>query len=164
VSKIRGQRPVIRFLASGYLLLETDSQHCCRWVVGVSAVYGDPPVYLINPDDDTCASRSRYAGTFSDYAFTAAWDAAFWKGEVSADFDHPLPAGALETLKTRLTSLPTTHGWAMNQSCDAVHRFEGPAKVAVAVTGDTARWSAIAAPSIATRGALAMLLGATPEG
>src|SRR5690348_9944362 len=22
-----------RFLASGFLLLETDSQHCCRWVV-----------------------------------------------------------------------------------------------------------------------------------
>ncbi|WP_154937110.1 hypothetical protein [Micromonospora palomenae] len=154
----------IRFLASGYLLLETDSQHCCRWVVGISATHSNPPVYLIDPDDDACASRSCYAGTFSDYTFTAAWDVALWNGEVSADFDHPLPAGALDALKTRLTLLPTTHGWAMNQNCDAVYRFEGSAKVAVAVQGGAALWSAIAAPSIATRRAFASLVGATLEG
>jgi hypothetical protein len=121
-------------------------------------------VYLTDSDDDTCASRSRYAGTFSDYAFTAAWDAALWTAEVSADFNHPLPAGALDALKTRLTALPTTYGWAMNQSCDAVYRFEGSAKVAVAVTGGTALWSAIAVPSSATRSVYATLVGATPEG
>lgn len=155
---------VIRFLASGYLLLETDSQHCCRWVVEASSADDDPQVYLVDPDDDACTSGSRYVGTFSDYAFTAAWDAVLWKGEVWADFDHPLPVGALDALKTRLTPLPTTSGWAMNQRCDAVYRFEGVAKVAVAVAGGSALWSAIAAPSIATRRAFATLVGATPEG
>lgn len=121
-------------------------------------------IYLIDPDADACVSRSRYAGTFSDYAFTAAWDAALWKSEMSADFDHPLPPDALDALKTRLTALPTTQGWAMNQSCEAVYRFEGPAKVALAVTGGTALWSAIAAPSSSTRKAFATLVGATPEG
>jgi hypothetical protein len=127
------------------------------------AAHDDPPVYLIDPDDDTCASRSRYAGTFVDYAFTTAWDAVLWNGEMSADFDHPLPAGALEPLSTRLTALPTTHGWVMNQDCDTVYRFDGPAKVAVAVTGGTALWSVIAAPGIATRDTLATLIGATTQ-
>ena len=52
----------------------------------------------------------------------------------------------------------------MNQSCDAVYRFGGLARVAVAVTGGTALWRAIAAPSIVTRRAFATLVGATPEG
>jgi hypothetical protein len=52
----------------------------------------------------------------------------------------------------------------MNQSCDAVYRFGGTAKVAVAVAGSTALWSAIAAPSAATRAALARTVGATPDG
>src|SRR5262245_32009905 len=47
-----------RFLDNGYLLLETDSQHCCQWVVATSAAYGDPPVYLIDPDDHACTTRS----------------------------------------------------------------------------------------------------------
>lgn len=155
-------RTVSRFLDNGYLLLETDSQHCCRWVVAISAAYGDPPVYLIEPDDDTCATRSRYADTFSEYAFTAAWDATLWQGKLTADFDHPLPSDALNALRLRLTGLPTTHGWAMNQRCDAVYRFGGPAMVAVAVTGSTALWSAIAAPSTALRDTFATLIGATP--
>lgn len=157
-------RTVSRFLDNGYLLLETDSQYCCRWVVSVSAAYADPPVYLIDPDDDACVTRSRYAATFSEYAFTAAWDATLWAGEVSADFDHPLPSDALDALKLRLTALPATQGWAGNQGCDAVYRFGGAAKVAVAVTARTALWSAIAAPSAVMRDALATLIGATPDG
>ncbi|WP_327010835.1 hypothetical protein OHA72_28375 [Dactylosporangium sp. NBC_01737] len=153
-----------RFLEHGFLLLETDSQACCRWVVPVSAAYDDPPVYLIDPDDDACATRSRYAGCFSDYTFTAAWDATLWKAEVSADFDHPLPPDALDGLRRRLTVLPTTHGWAMNQSCDAVHRFGGPARVAVAVAGGTALWSAVAAASPGVRDAFAALIGAGSGG
>ncbi|GAB3851771.1 hypothetical protein ACFPIJ_53475 [Dactylosporangium cerinum] len=153
-----------RFLDHGFLLLETDSQHCCRWVVPVEAAYGDPPVFLIDPDDDTCATRTRYAGSFSDYTFTAVWDATLWQGGPSADFDHPLPPGALDVLARRLTTLPMTHGWAMNQSCDTVHRFGAPTKVgvAVAVVGNTAVWSAIAAPSAAARATFAALIGAEP--
>jgi hypothetical protein len=162
ISQTQGftSRTVNRFLDNGYLLLETDSEHCCRWVVPVSAAHGDPPVYLIDPDDDACVTRSRYAATFSDYAVAAAWDATLWKGELSADFDHPLPPDALESLKLRLTALPVTHGWALNQGCDAVYRFGGGAKVAVAVAGTTAVWSAIAAPSAAVRDDIAALIGA----
>nr|WP_296070300.1 hypothetical protein [uncultured Actinoplanes sp.] len=156
-------RDVGRFLASGYLLVQTDSQYCCRWVVATHTAEDDPPVHLIDPDDEACTSRSRYAGTFSDYAFTAAWDGVLWNGEMSADFDHPLPAGALDALGTRLTSLPATHGWAMNQECEVVYRFGGPAKVSITVTDSTALWSAIAAPAGATREALATLIGATIE-
>jgi hypothetical protein len=157
-------RTVGRFLDNGYLLLETDSQHCCRWIVAVAAAYNDPPVYLIDTDDDACTTRRRYADTFSDYAFTAAWDATLWKGELSADFDHALPTDALDMLRLRLTTLPTTRGWAMNQGCDAVYRFGGTAKVAIAATGSTALWSAIAAPSAALRDAFGTLIGATPDG
>ena len=176
-------RTVSRFLDNGYLLLETDSQQCCRWVVATSAAYDDPPVYLIDPrlfgtisdgyshnehwspdpDDDACATRSRYATSFSDYAFTAAWDATLWAGELSAAFDHALPPNALDALKLRLTALPATHGWALNQGCDTVYRFGGAAEVAVAVRGSTALWSAIAAPSAAMRDTLAELIGATPD-
>ena len=152
-----------RFLPSGFLLLETDSQHCCRWVVATSTTNDDPPVYLIDPDDDACMTRTRYANTFSDYAFTCAWDAELWNGELLTDFDHPLPLGALDTLKARLTMLPTTYGWAMNQSCDAVYRFNGPALIALAVSGTTALWSAIAASSPVTREAFVRLIGAAPE-
>ena len=130
----------------------------------VSAAYGDPPVYLIDPDDDACVTRSRYAATFSDYTFTAAWDATLWAGDSSVDFDHPLAGGALTVLRHRLTELPTTYGWAINQGCDAVYRFAGAAQVAVAVAGDTAVWSAIASPSPAVSGAFAALIGSTPNG
>jgi hypothetical protein len=157
-------RTVGRFLDRGFLLLETDSQHCCQWVVTVSAAADDPPVYLIDPDDFAGATRSRYAATFSDYSFAAAWDTTLWAGQPSADFDHPLPADALETLRLRLTALPTTHGWAMNQHCDMVYRFGGFAEVAVAVAESTALWSAIAAPSATVRDALAKIIGAAPNG
>jgi hypothetical protein len=90
-------RTVGRFLDHGFLLLETDSQYCCRWVATVSAA-DDPPVYLIDPNDDACATRSRYAATFSDYTFTAAWDATLWAGQPFAEFDHPLPSDAIEAL------------------------------------------------------------------
>lgn len=155
-------RTVGRFLDSRYLLLETDSQHCCRWVVAVSATDDDPPVYLIDQDDDACATRHRYAARFSEYAFTAVWDATLWAGELSAGFDHALPSDALDGLKLWLTALPTTQGWAMNQRCEAVYRFGGAARVAVAVEGGTALWSAIAAPTAAMRDVLAGLVGAVP--
>jgi hypothetical protein len=60
-----------------------------------------------------------------------------------------------------VTKKPTTYGWAMNQGCDTVYRFDGTAKVAVAVTDDVALWSAIDAPSAAVRDGLAEVIGAT---
>src|SRR5688572_2884328 len=80
---------VLAFLKSGYLLLETDSQHCCRWVTPWRTVEDDPPVYLIDPDDHSCESRSRYAEAFSAYVCAQAWDASLWSNEAAlTDFDH----------------------------------------------------------------------------
>lgn len=158
-------RPVTRFADNVYLLLETDSQHCCQWVVAISRGHDDRPVYLVDADDDTCTTRTVYAATFSDYSLTAAWDAILWAGELATGFDHPLPPGALDALTVRLTALPARHGWAVNQGCETVYRFDGAAKVVVAVTGETRRWgSAIAASSAAMRDALATLIGAIPPG
>ncbi|XVU21024.1 hypothetical protein ACQPZJ_27565 [Actinoplanes sp. CA-054009] len=134
-----------RFLDAGYLLLETDSQFCCRWVVEMAAGEDDPPVYLIDPEDYACASRERYAERFSDYTFAGAWDADLWRDKTSdVDFDLPLQEGALDDLRRRLGALPVTYGWAGNQPCDAVLRFGSPAggeRVALAVRGDQVLWS-----------------------
>jgi len=59
---------------------------------------------------------------------------------------------------------PTTFGWAHNQGCDAVYRFDGPARVATAVTGTTAAWTAIATPDLALRARIADILGIPPDG
>jgi hypothetical protein len=158
----RRSSAVLAFLESGYLLLETDSQHCCRWVTPWNSHEDDPPVYLIDPDDRSCQSRSRYAATFSTYVFAQAWDALLWGSEVIAtDFDHPLPPQALPALASRFRQLPTTYGWAINQGCDAVYRFDGDARVALAVQADTALWSVAAAPSPALAATIASVLGAS---
>ncbi|SNY55171.1 hypothetical protein [Paractinoplanes atraurantiacus] len=135
----------MRFLEAGFLLLETDSQFCCRWVVEVAAADDDPPVFLVDPEDYACASRERYADRFSDYTFACAWDADLWSDDTSeADFDQPLEVGALDDLRRRLGALPVTYGWAGNRSCDAVHRFGSPIggeRVALAVQSSQVLWS-----------------------
>lgn len=50
----------------------------------------------------------------------------------------------------------------MNQGCDAVYRFGGAARVAIAVSAQTAVWTAIAGPDLPTGHALAHLIGANP--
>lgn len=150
------------FAGSGYLLLATDSQYCCRWVVPVGGFSDDPPVYLIHPDDETCGGRIRYVDRFSAFVFTAAWDASLWSDTaVSMDFDHALDAGVLARLRNDLSQLPTTYGWAANQGCDAVYRFDGAARVALAVSGETAVWSAVATPSPPLRTSIVELIGAS---
>jgi hypothetical protein len=100
--------------------------------------------------------------TFSDYSFAHCWDAHLWRGDLLTDFDHRLTLDALDTLTARLTAPPTTYGWAVNQGCDAVYRFGGTARVAIAVRADTAVWTAIAAPGRPSGHALAQLVGANP--
>ena len=80
------------------------------------------------------------------------WNAG--RGDPLTDFDHLLAPAALKALTNRLTALPTTHGWAMNQTCD------GAARVAIEVSADTAVWTAIAVPDLPTGHALAQLIGA----
>lgn len=93
------------------MLLETDSQRSCRWVVAACGTDDDPPVYLIDPDDEVCLTRTRYADRFSDYTYAHSWDAQLWRGDLITDFDHPFALDALGTLTSRLTALPTTYGW-----------------------------------------------------
>jgi hypothetical protein len=98
----------------------------------------------------------------SDYTYAHCWDAQLWRGDLLTDVDHLLAPDALDTLAARLTALPTTYGWAMNQGCDAVYRFACAARVAIAVSAHTAVWTAIAAPDLQSGHTLAHLVGANP--
>lgn len=151
----------VNYLRSGHLLLEIDSQDCCRWVTPVQGAGADPPVYLVGPNDLTCESPTLYAERFSSYVHASTWDASVWHAEqVSADFDHSLNDGALVWLRTRLSELPTTFAWAHNQECEAVYRFDGAAQVAVAVRGEIAAWSVVVTQSPVLRSSIAKAVGA----
>ena len=137
----------VRFLDAGLLLLETDNQRCCRWVTPLDAG-DDPAVYLVDPEDFTGASRTVYAASFTAYTEADVWDALLFRTEDAVrSFDHALRPDALRTLDDRLDRRPSTYGWARNQGCDVVHRFDGPARVAIAVTGSTAVRTITASPS-----------------
>jgi hypothetical protein len=150
-----------------YLPLERDSQDCCAWVVPLDEG-DDPPVYLVDPDADTDdaidATRTRYVDRFTAYTRVKAWDVALFAAARESggdfEFDTALPAGALGRLSERLVALPTTYGWAGNQTCDAMYRFDGAARIAVAVQGDVALWSVVASGDPALRTELRTLLTA----
>jgi hypothetical protein len=152
-----------RFLDAGLLLLETDSQYCCRWVTPLDG--GDNPViYLIDPDDFAGESRSPYADSFTAYTEADAWDARLYRTEDAAwSFDHELNPDAVGMLAAMLDRRPSTFGWAHNQGCDAVHRFDGPARVAIAVTGETAAWTVVSTVDPALRSEIAGVLGVPPD-
>lgn len=151
-----------RFLDAGLLLLETDSQYCCRWVTPLDG--GDNPiVYLIDPDDVTGESRTPYADSFTAYTEAKVWDAQLFQADDAGwSFDHKLNPGAISTLDAMLTRRPTTFGWAHNQGCDVIHRFDSPIRVAIAVTGTTAVWTITASPYPALRTKIADILGVPP--
>jgi len=67
-------------------------------------------------------------------------DDAMWS------FDHEVPRDAAKDLAALLRQGPTTYGWAHNQGCDAVYRFDGKARVSVALADGAAVWTATAAP------------------
>ncbi|SCG66854.1 hypothetical protein [Micromonospora inositola] len=145
------------------LHLEDDSQGCCTWVVPLDAG-DDPPVLLLAPDDATGESGRVYAERFTVYTLARAWETRLFEALDRSgdgfDLDHPLPSGALDRLAGRLTALPVTHGWAGNQGCDALYRFDGPAMVGLAVAGDVVLWSAVASDDRALRDELRALVGA----
>jgi hypothetical protein len=156
------------FLAQGFLLLETDSQHCCQWVIRVRDAGDDPAVYLVDPDDYGCASRARYCESFSRYTFVRTWDALLWRADdLLCAFDRPLSTVAIDRLAGLLDPLPQTHGWADNQACDTVHRFQGrcepTARVAVAQAGAEALWVAVSTASSDAREKIAVAIGLSIE-
>jgi hypothetical protein len=152
-----------RFLDAGLLLLETDSQYCCQWVTPLDG--GDNPVvYLIDPDDFAGDSRAPYADSFTAYTEANAWDARLYRAEdTSWSFDHGLGHDAVSRLDTMLSRRPSTFGWAHNQGCDSVHRFDGPARVAVAIAGTMAVWTIVSTPDPVLRARIAEILGVPPD-
>ncbi len=157
-------------LARNELAIETDSQYCCRWVVrlprpdptdgtGRFVALEDPLVDLVDPEGKVQLVQ-RYADCFSTYVFTSVWDAHLPNANSDWQFDHPLRPGALSELRRRYPELPTTYSWAGNQGCDAMFRFDGEAKVLIALAGETALYSAVVAQSEKLRSAIQVLLGA----
>ncbi|WP_238015829.1 hypothetical protein KZZ52_28335 [Dactylosporangium sp. AC04546] len=152
------------YLDGGRLVTETDAQCCWRWAVRLrppryegeplfhlpgappATLDEDPPVWIIDPDDDD-PFEQLYADRFSEYVLTSVWTAqAFGKESFFTDDDR-LPRQALDTLRQRYVELPTTYAWAGNQPCDAVYRFTGPARVMIAVQGQTALHTVVATDS-----------------
>ncbi|WP_191837399.1 hypothetical protein [Catellatospora chokoriensis] len=146
-------RDRIDHLAHGRLITETDCQYCCHWVVrlapwpdgteplfplpgAASGPDDDPPVWVIDPDDRD-VTLMPYADRFSDYLLTSVWDSCE-PADAFSGFDLPLPPHALDVLRQRYQELPTTYSWAGNQGCDAMYRFDGAARVLIAVAGEIA--------------------------
>ncbi|GHJ49121.1 hypothetical protein Cs7R123_64630 [Catellatospora sp. TT07R-123] len=146
---------------SDYVWLETDCQDCCDWFVRVDEG-DDPPVYLLDPEDGTGESRLEYAARFSDYALVRVWEKRMFDAEVDFLLHRRIPPGAVEVLRERLTELPVTYGWAGNQGCEQVLRFDGPAMVGLALIGDTAVWSVVISDDPALRAELSTLLYGNP--
>lgn len=157
-----------RFREAGFLLLETDSQRCCEWVVPLAD--GDNPVvHLIDPDDFACASRARYADSFTAYTEAAVFDSRIMGPDSLWSFDHVLGPGAVAELGRFLRPGPTTYGWAHNQGCDAVFRFSQDARsevsddadvsVALAVEGSKALWTVTSTHDPSVRTMIADILG-----
>ncbi|GAA0451070.1 hypothetical protein Aca07nite_55440 [Actinoplanes capillaceus] len=134
------------------LVLESDGQGCGDWTVDAGAGGDDPPVSF---------GGARYADHFSEYVFARLWETLLWRErDTVTEFDHGLPEGAIAGLGGWLRPLPTTYGWALNQGCDVTYRFEGDARVAVAVSGGVAVWSVVAAESPEVREHFARMVGA----
>lgn len=86
------------------------------------------------------------------------WDAQLYRAE-DADWslDHDLRPDAITELDAMLGRRPTTFGWAHNQGCDAIYRFDGPARIAVA--GNTAIWTITSTSDPDLRARIADTLG-----
>lgn len=150
-----------RFLDAGLLVLETDSQYCCRWVTPLDGG-DDPVVYLIDTDDFTGESRAPYVDSFTAYTEADVWDARLFRADDNAwSFDHELRPDAVATLGTMLERRPTTFGWAHNQGCEAVYRFDGAARAAIAVAGTKALWTITSATALRDR--IMDILGVPPD-
>ncbi|MEV0899474.1 hypothetical protein [Actinoplanes sp. NPDC049802] len=136
----------------GPLVLESDGQGCGDWTVDPDSPLDDPPVLF---------GGSRYADHFSEYVFARLWETSLWRERGTlTEFDHRLPDGAIAALGGWLRPLPATYGWALNQPCDVTYRFEGEARVAVAVSGGVALWSVVSAGSEQVRENFARMVGA----
>jgi hypothetical protein len=157
-----------RFREAGFLLLETDSQYCCEWVVALGG--GDNPVvHLVDTGDFSCTSPTRYANSFTAYTEAAIFDTRVMRPDSLWSFDHMLGPDAVAELSRMLRPGPTTYGWGHNQSCDAIYRFsqdprpevpdDAEVQVGLAVAGSIALWTVTYAPDPIIRTIIADILG-----
>lgn len=164
----------VDYLERRRLATETDCQFCCRWVVRLPltsdgtpplfplpepspADLDDPPVFLVDPEDAD-SHEDRYADRFTTYVLTSVWDADL-PAEAVSDFDRPLPPDALPTLRRRFHEMPATYAWAGNQPCEAMHRFDGAARVLLAVKDRIMLYAVVAAADPAVRAEVLATLG-----
>jgi hypothetical protein len=178
---IQGSSPIIvrlaplglsadgRDLAAGRLLLASDYQGCCDWLVDLAStlpggwdvplpglvspaehqaavVKGtDPPVWLSWPDDPA-ATWTLAAPRFSAYVYAEAWDIAFGAlphYELAAFDGVSFGDSDLALLRREFAAGPRTYGWAgcFGAAGLVVHRFERPGqRVRVAAHPEESEW------------------------
>ncbi len=156
----------VDYLRRGRLATETDCQFCCRWVLRLplapdgtlplfplpqpsSVEFDDPAVFLVDPEHAD-SHEDRYADRFTTYVLTSVWDASLPDVAVS-DFDRPLPPDALTTLRRRFHEMPATYAWAGNQDCEAMYRFDGTARILLAVKNQVMLYTVVATDDPAAR-------------
>jgi hypothetical protein len=157
-----------RDLAAGRLLVASDCQGCCDWLVDLTypaswevplpglmtpaehqaaaAKGADPPVWLSWPGEPA-ATWTLAAPRFSTYAYAEVWDIAFGALPHDAGVDAvdgvPFGEGDLAVLQRELVAGPRTHGWAGHFGAPdlVVHRFERPGqRVRVAAHPEETEW------------------------
>jgi hypothetical protein len=143
-------------LAAGRLLLASDYQGCCDWLVDLASTLpagwdvplpglaspaehqtavvkgADPPVWLSDPDDPA-GTWSLAAPRFSAYVYAEAWDIALGalphREDVFAGLDGVLFGDSdLALLRREFVAGPRSYGWAgcFGAPDLVVHRFERP--------------------------------------
>jgi hypothetical protein len=157
-------------LAAGRLLLASDYQGCCDWLVDLAPTLpagwdvplpglaspaehqaalvkrADPPVWLSDPEDPA-DTWSLAAPRFSAYVYAEAWDIAFGAlphSELVSTFDSvPFGDGDLALLRREFVAGPRSYGWAgcFGAPDLVVHRFERPGqRVRVAAHPQQSEW------------------------
>jgi hypothetical protein len=157
-------------LAAGRLLVASDCQGCCDWLVDLTPTFpagsdvplpglatpaqhqatvangADPPVWLSEPDDPA-DTWSLAASRFSAYVYAEAWDIAFGgmpHHEFVLEFDGvPFGDSDLALLRREFLAGPRSYGWAgcFGGPGLVIHRFERPGqRVRVAAHPKRSEW------------------------
>jgi hypothetical protein len=110
------------FLAEGLLLIRAENQGVCHWAVPLGE--GDDPPVLVEVDSDPDELEWQvYARSFTEYAFTLAWDfrAFAMPHGVAAQELRLRPEDRL-LLEDRFHQRPQTYAWPGSVN----YRFERP--------------------------------------
>ena len=159
-----------RDLAAGRLLLASDYQGCCDWLVDLDpsppgerdvplpglaslaehqavVVKGADPLVWLSGPDDPADTWTLAAPRFSAYVYAEAWDIAFGAHphyELVSTFDGvSFGDSDLALLRREFVAGPPSYGWAgcFGAAGLVVHRFERPGqRVRVAAHPEESEW------------------------